>query len=362
MPLIFVVTFGLAFKPATIGEVKVALVNYSPDSDVASDFIYYLKNATIEDLKVLSINNYSDEDASLRDLNREVVHAMIVIPDNFPPDYAVNFTEYECSVDITTLKTQPLTVGNIQLTLRNALSYVNAKYAEAQQEAYAIGGQTSSQTSSAGISANFSSKTPLGPGGFFTVSMPALIAYAFFFLFETAATLYASEREHGTMRRLLTTPVKSRDIILSGFISLSVIGVIQSGLLLVTAYAIGYIPAYPLGWVYAFFICVMVALCFIGFGLLISSQAKTKSQADTLVWILNVPMMFLTGFPFPVEFMPWYMQMFSKILPPTYAIHAMKSILVNGATLMDVSFDIAVLGALTAAFFVLGAIAFKKKM
>lgn len=54
--------------------------------------------------------------------------------------------------------------------------------------------------------------------------------------------------------------------------------------------------------------------------------------------------------------------MLSKSFPPTYAIHTMKSILVNGATLMDVSSDIAVLGALTASFFVLEAIAFRKKI
>lgn len=54
-------------------------------------------------------------------------------------------------------------------------------------------------------------------------------------------------------------------------------------------------------------------------------------------------MMFLSGVFFPIQQMPWYMQMISRVLPLTYATDAMRKVMVLGAGVPAITTELTVL-------------------
>jgi len=82
---------------------------------------------------------------------------------------------------------------------------------------------------------------------------------------------------------------------------------------------------------------------FIGVGIIITSIASDEETAQMFMMLLQFPMMFLSGVFFPVEQMPWYMQYASKALPLTYAIQAMRKVMVLGAGVQDILTEVVIL-------------------
>lgn len=68
--------------------------------------------------------------------------------------------------------------------------------------------------------------------------------------------------------------------------------------------------------------------CTISFA--IASVAKTAPQANLFVQMIFLPMMFLSGSTLPYEAMPNWMQKLSLVLPATYNVKSLKSVLAGG--------------------------------
>ena len=70
---------------------------------------------------------------------------------------------------------------------------------------------------------------------------------------------------------------------------------------------------------------------FIGLGILLTSLSNNEETATILMTVLQFPMMFLTGVFFPIQQMPWFMQDLSQVLPLTYAVTAMRKVMILNA-------------------------------
>jgi len=60
---------------------------------------------------------------------------------------------------------------------------------------------------------------------------------------------------------------------------------------------------------------------------------------------LTFPMIFLSGVFFPVEQMPGFMQVISKVLPLTYAIEALRKVIILGAGVSSLGKELVILTA-----------------
>jgi ABC-2 type transport system permease protein len=96
------------------------------------------------------------------------------------------------------------------------------------------------------------------------------------------------------------------------------------------------------------------ALCFVGFGIMLSARTSTQEDYTQLVMPFSMPMMFVSGVFYPIETMPWILQKIAYIFPLTYLNDAMRAVMIKGQTLGDVWLDIAVLLGFTILFFVIG--------
>lgn len=70
----------------------------------------------------------------------------------------------------------------------------------------------------------------------------------------------------------------------------------------------------------------ILSLALSGLGILIASFMRSQQAFQTLVNVLVPPLVFLAGVFFPVDSVPWWMQVLSKVNPVTYGVDAIRQI------------------------------------
>src|SRR5688572_28185117 len=87
------------------------------------------------------------------------------------------------------------------------------------------------------------------------------------------------------------------------------------------------------------------ALAFAALGLLLASRARTFEAISGLMNLAMLPMWVLSGIFFSAANFPEAMQPFVQALPLTALIDALRAVVLDGATLVEVSHELAVLAA-----------------
>jgi len=94
-------------------------------------------------------------------------------------------------------------------------------------------------------------------------------------------------------------------------------------------------------------------------GLLIASRVTSEELAGGLLNMLTWPMMLLSGVWFSMEGAHPILQKIADISPLTHMLKAARGIMIDGHSLMDVSFHLVVMAIMGLVFIVLGAWMFK---
>jgi ABC-2 type transport system permease protein len=138
------------------------------------------------------------------------------------------------------------------------------------------------------------------------------------------------EREFGTLEQLNVTPLGRWELILGKLLPYAVFGFID--VLLVMAVAVFWFEVPLRGSVPLLLAASMVyLLCTFGLGLFVSTISATQQQAMlTSTFFFLVPMVYLSGFIFPIENMPVVMQWFTLLVPLRYFLVIVRGIFLKG--------------------------------
>jgi len=141
------------------------------------------------------------------------------------------------------------------------------------------------------------------------------------------------ERELGTLEQLNVTPIARWELILGKMLPYALIGVID--VLLVVVVAIFWFEV-PLRGSFALLLTMSLVylLTTLGLGLFVSTISATQQQAMmTSSFFFLIPMVFLSGFVFPIENMPAVVQLFTYLIPLRYFLIIMRDIFLKGVGL-----------------------------
>jgi len=166
------------------------------------------------------------------------------------------------------------------------------------------------------------------------------------------------EKEQGTLEHLNVTPIKPIQLIIGKLVPFALIGMVDVFLVLgATRLLFGLVP------VGSTLLLVLLSACFLlstlGLGLLVSTVSKNQQQAMmSALFFVMLPMIFLSGFAFPIENMPKIIQYVTYALPLRYYFVIIRGIFLKGAglstlwdeSLMLLAFGIIVLGISIARF------------
>ncbi len=138
------------------------------------------------------------------------------------------------------------------------------------------------------------------------------------------------EKEVGTMEQLIVTPIRSYALIIGKLAPFSIIGMIDVVLVLLVASFWFKVP--PKGSVpLLFLLCMLFLMTTLGLGLLVSTLSKTQQQAMmSSQFFIMMPMIYLSGFVFPIENMPKIIQLVTFFLPLRYFIVIIRGLFMKG--------------------------------
>jgi ABC-2 type transport system permease protein len=145
-----------------------------------------------------------------------------------------------------------------------------------------------------------------------------------------AAMAIVREKELGTLEQLNVTPIRRWELIVGKLLPYGLIGMID--VLLVVAVAVLWFQV-PLrgSFVLLIAISLLYVLCTLSLGLFVSTISHTQQQAMmTATFFFLTPMIYLSGFIFPIENMPAMIQPITYFIPLTYYLVMVRGIFLKG--------------------------------
>ncbi len=170
------------------------------------------------------------------------------------------------------------------------------------------------------------------------------------------------EKEIGTMEQLIVTPIRPYQIIAGKLIPFTVLGLL-SVILVLGAMRIIFDIAVKGSEIFLIASAFLYILSTLGLGLFISTVSKNQQQAMMIaVFAVMMPMIFLSGFAFPIENMPKIIQSISYIIPLRYFITIIRGVILKGLGFFDLWLEALVLFGMGASILFLSSRRFRKKL
>ncbi|MCS7054501.1 MAG: ABC transporter permease [Ignavibacterium sp.] len=170
------------------------------------------------------------------------------------------------------------------------------------------------------------------------------------------------EKEVGTMEQLIVTPLKSYQIIIGKLVPFIILGFIAVVIVLTAMRLVFDIPVKG-SLAFLFISAFFYILSTLGLGLFVSTISKTQQQAMMIaVFLVMMPMVFLSGFAFPVENMPKIIQYISYIIPLKYFINIIRGVISKGLGFNELWLNSLVLLIMGLFILTLSAIRFRKRL
>jgi len=144
------------------------------------------------------------------------------------------------------------------------------------------------------------------------------------------ALAIVKEKEVGTMEQLIVSPIRPYALIIGKLAPFIIIGMVDILLVLLVATFVFDVPVK--GSVFLLFgLCVVYLMTTLGLGLFVSTISKNQQQAMLgAMFFLMMPMIYLSGFVFPIENMPKAMQYVTYIIPLRYFIIIIRGLFLKG--------------------------------
>jgi ABC-2 type transport system permease protein len=361
MPLFMMGMVGFIFPSSSgMSHVPVALANLDAvksNASLGSQFVTQLEvvNNKTGMMDLSTVGSADDVKSSIQDGQQS---AGIIIGSNFTSNLQ---SGKQADVTIVIDQSNPQTASLVQATLTQAI------------------GQLGTQTATYGLNQTY--KTPLnyslarvapydvkttgivsGQTNYFQFVAPGIMAMvAMMSLMTGLPHAISYEREIGTLDGMLAAPVHRMSILAGKVIAQTTRGMLQGVIILGLSIGLfGVVVQGSLALVVGLLLLTVFSI--VGLGILITSFTSTEETASMVMMTITFPMMFLSGVFFPLQQMPEFMQVIAKFLPLTYAVTALRRVVVLGVGIPAISTDIIILFGFGAVLLFIALMVFERAM
>ncbi len=328
MPIIYSLVFGYAIK-TEVDDIKLAVL----DNDKSIESREYISSfETSKYFKITKYVNSLDEIEKLIDGN--TVKAALVIDANYSENIQKNLKNgslliidgSDPTVATTALQSGLLVSSFHNMNLNNAVDInefgINTKV---------------------WYNPNLKSTNFILPGLLAIVMQNITILLTAFSLVR--------EKEKGNLELLIVSPIKPIELILGKMIPYMLIGFFD--LLLTLYFGLLYFNVKIAGSVFLLIgLGSIFVICSLAMGMLISTIAENQVQAMQMTILVLLPSILLSGFMFPLEAMPKFIQIIGHLVPATYLIEINRGIILKGNDISYLLKDTVIL--ITFTIFLLG--------
>lgn len=175
------------------------------------------------------------------------------------------------------------------------------------------------------------------------------------------ANAIVREREYGTIEQLIVTPIQPFELMLGKTLPYMLVAF----LLIVEVLAVGgLVFGVPIRGNILMLLLASLLFLFtvLGIGLLISSIANTQQESMLLTMATLLPSVFLSGFLYPLASLPVLMQWISKLVPLSYFLVIVRSVMLKGTSIFEFTSQLSFLAVSAVVFLTLASLRFKKRL
>jgi ABC-2 type transport system permease protein len=170
------------------------------------------------------------------------------------------------------------------------------------------------------------------------------------------------EREVGTLEQLIVTPIKPWQLIIGKTIPFIMVGFLDS-LVAITVMVLWFGIVIKGSFIFLLFASLIFVLSILGIGLFVSTISRTQQQAMMVAQFgILLPMIYLSGFAFPIENMPGWLQPVTYLIPLRYYIIILRGVILRGASFIELLPDTIMLLVLGIIILAASVFRFKKKL
>lgn len=193
--------------------------------------------------------------------------------------------------------------------------------------------------------------------------IPGLIAVIMAVIAALLTSLtIAREWERGTMEQLISTPVKTPELILGKLLPYYLIGIID---VIMSILIVVFLFGVPLKG--NFFLLIVLSSIFLfgslSLGILISIVAKSQLVSSQVAMVVTyLPAFLLSGFMFAISNMPEPLQIMTHIIPARYFVTILKGIFLKASPLKLLAIETILLSVFGLIVFLLANRKFKKRI
>ena len=169
------------------------------------------------------------------------------------------------------------------------------------------------------------------------------------------------ERDLGLTHKFLVTPTPRAALVLGKALS--------AGLRSIPVMIIVYLLAFllnvklngsPLSIFAVLLIVILGSVLFSTFSLIIACLVKTRERFMGIGQLLTMPLFFASNAIYPIDVMPHWLQVLSRLNPLTYMVNALRICMLNTEPPVNLVFNIGVLIVVSAVMVMIGGVLYKR--
>lgn len=160
--------------------------------------------------------------------------------------------------------------------------------------------------------------------------LPGIIGQSLLFTAMFMGISVIWDRQFGFMKEILVAPVSRVSIYVAKVLGVGTGCMVQGVIVLGLGFLIGVpLTLSTLGATFVLMLLITVGLVCIG--LIIASLMNSLESFGTIATFVNMPMFFFSGALFLVKSLPWWLQWAFYLNPLTYAVDAMRTVILGSA-------------------------------
>jgi len=192
--------------------------------------------------------------------------------------------------------------------------------------------------------------------------IPAVIGMILSFITTIlTATAIVRERERGTIEQLIVTPIRSWELVLGKLLPYAILGFLETFEILIIGHFWFGVPVRGSLWLITL-TSGLFLMSSLGIGLFASTIANTQQEAMLTVMMYNLPSIFLSGFFFPLQAMPKFLQWVSYAIPLRYYLVIIRSLMLKGVGIEAIQREVIALAIFGTVIMTAAALRFRKRL
>ncbi|MFN8412723.1 MAG: ABC transporter permease [Anaerolineales bacterium] len=175
------------------------------------------------------------------------------------------------------------------------------------------------------------------------------------------ATAVVRERERGTIEQLIVTPIRSWELVVGKLLPYVILAFVETFEIIIIGHFWFDVPVRG-SLLTIFLTSGLFLMSSLGIGLLASTIANTQQEAMMTVMMYNLPSIFLSGFFFPLEAMPKFLQWVAYAIPLRYYLVVIRSLMLKGVGLEAIQREVIALAIFGFVIMTAAALRFRKRL